>query len=323
MNELSYLNTMNETKFISIDPEVTPMRDIYNLMVGGVSPRPIALVSTISDSGINNLAPFSYFNAFGSNPPYVAFSPALSGRDGSPKDTLVNLEKHPECVIHAVSYSMVEQVSLSSTMYDAEIDEFSKSGFTPIDADLVKPKRVKESPFQMECKVEQIIPLGGDKGSGNLVLCRVLKFHINEECIVDDKIDPHMLDLVGRNGANNYTRASGESIFEVIKPRGIGIGIDHLPQHVLSSNILSASNLAQLGSILELPVEAEVDSFIASLETLESESTEYGRMAHEAYIHRDSQESDTIERFELSAKTALQHRDADFAIRALMAMNKL
>ncbi|MFY0628053.1 MAG: flavin reductase family protein [Reichenbachiella sp.] len=309
-----------EAKFITIDPEITPLRDIYSLMVGGISPRPIALVSTISKKGINNLAPFSYFNAFGSNPPYVAFSPALSGRDGSPKDTLINVENHPECVIHAVSHSMVEQTSLASTMYDADVDEFAKSGFTPVDSDLVQPKRVKESPFQMECKVEQIVPLGGDKGSGNLVLCRVLKFHVNENCLDGELIDPHKLDLVGRNGANNYTRASGASIFELIKPRGIGIGMDSLPDHILRSNILSASNLAQLGNLTQIPDEAEINAFIDSLSTLESESTEYGRMAHEAYIHRESQESDTLEKFELSAKIALQHRDAEFAIRALMTM---
>ncbi len=314
---------MEEVKFISIDPEATPLRDIYNLMVGGISPRPIALVSTISEMGINNLAPFSYFNAFGSNPPYVAFSPALGGRDAKPKDTLVNLEKHPECVIHAVSYAMVEQTSLASTMYDAEVDEFEKSGFTAIDSDLVKPKRVKESPFQMECKVEQIIPLGGDKGSGNLVLCRVLKFHLDENCLTGELIDPHKLDLVGRNGANNYTRASGQSIFEVIKPKGIGIGIDHLPAYILKSNILSASNLAQLGSLTQMPSDSEVSNVIDSLEKLESESTEYGRMAHEAYIHRESQKSETQEKFELSAKVALQHRDAEFAMKALMAMAKL
>ena len=110
--------------------------------------------------GISNLSPFSFFNAFGANPPIVAFSPSRRGRDASLKDTYSNLIETRECVIQVVTHSMVEQVSLASAEYTSDVDEFVKSGLTPIDSDLVKPKRVKESPFQMECKLVEMKSFG-------------------------------------------------------------------------------------------------------------------------------------------------------------------
>jgi flavin reductase (DIM6/NTAB) family NADH-FMN oxidoreductase RutF len=134
-----------------IIPAESSVPEVQRLLQGGIGPRPIALVSTVSKEGINNLSPFSFYNVFGANPPVIAFSPSRRGRDGSLKDTYLNLVETKECVVQAVTYSMVEQVSLASTEYERGIDEFVKSGLTPIDSDIVKPKRVKESPFQMEC----------------------------------------------------------------------------------------------------------------------------------------------------------------------------
>ena len=161
---------MKPSTFISVDPDHSDLKEVHNLLLGGVTPRPIALVSTLSAEGVPNLAPFSFYNAFGANPPYIAFSPALSGRDGSAKDTLLNLQDVPECVVHAVSHDIVEQMSLASSAFGPEVDEFIKAGFTALPSEKVKPFRVAESPFHMECQVEQIIPLGGTNGSGNLVL---------------------------------------------------------------------------------------------------------------------------------------------------------
>ena len=157
--------------------------EFHRLLLGGVGPRPIALVSTLSEDGKRNLSPFSFFNAFGANPPTVAFSPARRGRDGSLKDTYNNIKSSKECVINAVTYPMVEQISLASTEYETGVDEFIKSGLTALESDLVKPQRVKESPFQMECKLVELKSYGESGGSANLAICEVLKIHVSEDIL--------------------------------------------------------------------------------------------------------------------------------------------
>ena len=142
------------------DPKNFSVKEVHRLLIGGVGPRPIALVSTLSDDGIPNLSPFSFFNAFGANPPVIAFSPSRRGRDSSFKDTYHNLIKTKECVVQAVTYPIVEQVNVASVEYPAGINEFVKTGLTPIDSDIVKPQRVKESPFQMECKLLKMESFG-------------------------------------------------------------------------------------------------------------------------------------------------------------------
>ncbi|MCP5053116.1 MAG: flavin reductase family protein [bacterium] len=249
------------------EPKDIPIVDVFKLILSGVSPRPIALVATMSENGKANLSPFSFFNAFGCNPPYVAFSPSSRVRDGSRKDTYYNLVREKECTIQAVTYDMVEQVSLASTEYDTGVDEFVKSGLTPIPSDLVGAPRVKESPFQMECLLEKEVSLGDGKGSGNLMICRVVKFHVAEEVYGENGIDPHRLDLVARGGANYYTRASGNAIFEVEKPiQTKGIGYDRLPGHIRVSDVFSANNLAKLANVETVPGEAEVEALVRSVE---------------------------------------------------------
>ncbi|MBU2652530.1 MAG: flavin reductase family protein, partial [Bacteroidetes bacterium] len=239
---------------LHFEPKDIPIQQVHQYLLGGVQPRPIALVSTLSAEGYPNLSPFSFFNAFGANPPIVAFSPSRRGRDGTVKDTYNNLVATKECVIQAVPFAMVQQVSLASTEYPAGVDEFVKAGFTPEPSDLVKPARVKESPFQMECILKQMVDLGGLPASGNLAICEVVKFHIAEDIIVDNIIHPDLIDLVGRQSANYYTRASGDSVFEVAKPLArTGIGFDNLPKFIVHSHILSANNLAQLANSEQIP----------------------------------------------------------------------
>ncbi len=241
-----------------IEPKDITIPEVFALLLSGVSPRPIALVSTLSENGNANLSPFSFFNAFGCNPPYVAFSPSTRVRDGSKKDTYYNLVREKECTIQVVTHDIVEQVSLASTEYETGVDEFVKSGLTPVPSDLVKPPMVKESPFRMECVLEQEISLGEGKGSGNLMICRVVKFHVAEEIYGESGIDPQRMDLVARMGANYYTRASGNAVFEVEKPlRTKGMGYDKLPEHIKQSHIFSANNLAQLAGAESLPTEQE------------------------------------------------------------------
>lgn len=253
-----------EKKFITIEPKELKIPDLHQTLLGLVSPRPIAFASTIDKEGNPNLAPFSFFNVFSSNPPTVIFSPNRSGKTGKNKDTIHNLMDTMEVVINMVNFDIVQQMNVAACEYPADINEFIKSGLTPIESDLVKPFRVKETPAQLECKVEQIITLGSQGGAGNLVVCRVLKIHIDENIIHEKyKIDPHKIDLVARMGADFYCRASGNAVFEVPKPnQKMGIGFDNLPDFIKLHKDLTGNELGQLANLENLPSSEEIQNFI-------------------------------------------------------------
>ena len=244
-----------------IDPQTTPTLDFYQFMIASIAPRPIAFVSTQDDEGQVNLAPFSFFNAFSSNPPIVVFSVNRRVQDNTTKDTLSNIEDTMECVINMVSYSIVRQMALTGVNYPKGVNEFLKAGLTPIASTLVRPPRVKESPVQLECRVQRIIPLGTEGGAGHLIVCNILRMHINEDILDSNKkrIDPHKIDLVGRLGRFNYTRASGNAVFEIVQPeRPLVIGIDGLPENIRKSNILTGNNIAQIAGLVELPSKEDI-----------------------------------------------------------------
>lgn len=222
-------------------------------LCGGITPRPIALVSTIDGEGDRNLAPFSFFNAFGSNPPTIAFAPNRRGRDGSLKDTYRNIQATKEFGVATVSFAMTEQMNISSADYPSTIDEFVKSGFTPEKAKFIKPMLVKESPFQMECRLNQIIELGSGPGSGLMIIGEVLCFHIAEDCLLNNLPDPERLDQVGRNGGSFYTRAHGAALFQVAKPSGKPVGYDALPASLKASTFLTANDLGRLANTDHIP----------------------------------------------------------------------
>ena len=248
---------------ISIDVKSLNPMQIQGYLQGSVAPRPIAFASTIDANGVSNLSPFSFFNVFSSNPPILIFSPARRVRDNSVKHTLVNCQQTKQVVINIVNYAIVQQMSLSSTEYGNGIDEFLKSGLTPIASDLIKPFRVKESPVQFECVVNQVIALGTEGGAGNLVICEVVKIHI-DEAVLDAKgaIDPIKIDLVSRMGANWYSRAK-EGLFEVEKPvASLGIGVDLIPDFIKKSTIFDGNDLGKLGNIEALPSFEEIDIFV-------------------------------------------------------------
>lgn len=310
-----------ETKDLSV-PEV------HKLLLGGVAPRPIALVSTISKDGINNLSPFSFFNAFGANPPIVAFSASRRGRDATLKDTYNNLIETKECVIQAVTHSMVEQVSLASVEFSSGIDEFIKSGLTSIDSDLVKPKRVKESPFQMECKLLDMRSFGEGGAAANLAVCEVIKFHVAEDLFSNGIIDPIKIDLVARMSGDFYSRA-GSGVFVVEKPIGKKcIGYDQIPKHIRDSEIYSANDLGKFGNSESIPGDNDVKEFIKNLrdeKIADYESSEeaflryqrlneYKRMLKAALEIEDNQKR----YIELSVKCALNNNDMDFAWKAAL-----
>lgn len=248
---------------ISIDPKSITTAVLQGYLQGSVGPRPIAFASTIDEKGNPNLSPFSFFNVFSANPPILVFSPARRVRDTSVKHTLINCEATREVVINVVSFDMVQQTSLASTEYADGVNEFLKSGFTAIESDLVKPFRVKESPVQFECKVSQIIPLGTGGGAGNLILCEVIKLHI-DEAILDENgaIDQYKIDLVSRLGGNWYSR-SNQGLFEVPKPLStLGIGVDAIPNHVKNSIVFDGNDFGKLGNIEALPTTEEVSIFV-------------------------------------------------------------
>ena len=241
----------------SIDPAQTPIPDLHQFIIGAVAPRPIAFASTISADGTPNLAPYSFFNAFGSNPPTLIFSSNRRVRGNTTKDTLSNVEAHQEVVINVVNYQIVYQMSLASVEYPEDVSEFEKAGLTPIPSDLVKPFRVKESPVQFECKVNEIKALGDQGGAPNLIICEILRIHINEDVLDEnDRIDPQKIDLMGRMGRAFYCRAHGSNVFPILQPvKKIGVGVDNLPDAIRTSSILTGNNLAQLASVEAIPAQ--------------------------------------------------------------------
>jgi len=310
------------------EPKDLSVPEVHKLLLGGVAPRPIALVSTISKDGINNLSPFSFFNAFGANPPVVAFSPSRRGRDASLKDTYNNLIATKECVIQSVTHSMVEQVSLASAEFPPEYDEFIKSGLTPIDSDIVKPKRVKESPFQMECKVLEVKSFGDGGASANIAICEILKFHVAEDLFTDGIIDPVKIDLVARMSGDFYSRAK-EGVLIVEKPIGKKcIGYDQIPLHIRQSEIYSANDLGKFGNSESIPSDKEVKDFIAKISEEKIDNFEEGveeflgyqrladhkKMLKSALMIRENQKKN----IEFAVKVALQNNDTDFAWRAAL-----
>jgi flavin reductase (DIM6/NTAB) family NADH-FMN oxidoreductase RutF len=248
---------------ITIDPKSIETAKLQGYLQGSVGPRPIAFASTVDKNGTPNLSPFSYFNVFSANPPILVFSPARRVRDNSIKHTLINCEATGEVVINVVNFDMVQQTSLASTEYGDGVNEFLKAGFTAVPSDVVKPYRVKESPVQFECKVNQIISLGSEGGAGNLILCEVVRIHINE-AVLDAKgaIDQHKIDLVSRLGGSWYSR-SNQGLFEVPKPLStLGIGVDVIPDRIKKSLIFDGNDLGKLGNIEALPTPEEVSIFV-------------------------------------------------------------
>jgi flavin reductase (DIM6/NTAB) family NADH-FMN oxidoreductase RutF len=254
----------------TITPGEIPHRDMHQILLSGVAPRPIALVATINPDGSDNLAPFSFFNAYASKPPVLAIGPAISAATGKAKDTYLNLLDNGECTVNAVTYAMTEQISLASCDYERGTDEFFKAGLTKRPSELVKAHRVAESPFQMECTLMESIPLRRDiGGNGNIMLLEVKKLHVAENVFTDGRIDPQKLDLAARMGYDFYCRAHGSAIYEVKKPRWNGIGIDVLPEEIRMSTILTGNELALLAGVREMPQfsdtqAAEINQWLVS-----------------------------------------------------------
>ena len=220
-----------------------------------IAPRPICFASTIDKEGNVNLSPFSFFNLFSTNPPVVIFSPSRRVRDNTTKHTLQNILEVPEVVINIVTYDMVQQTSLASCEFPKGVNEFVKACFTPVPATVVKPPMVNESKINLECKVLEVKPLGTEGGAGNLVICEVIKMHIDDSLLdANKKIDQRKINHVARLGGDWYCVVNENNLFQVEKPNTqVGIGIDALPETIRSSKILSGNDLGQLANVQELP----------------------------------------------------------------------
>ncbi len=290
---------------LSFNPKDIPTKDLHQYLLGSVAPRPIAFASTIDKDGNPNIAPYSFFNAFSSNPPILVFSSNRKVVDNTTKDTLHNVMETGEVVINVVNYAIVRQMAVASISFPTDTSEFEKTGLTPIPSDEVKPFRIKESPVQMECKVRDIITLGDQGGAGHLIICDVVKMHIAEDVIDDrNRIDPHKIDLMGRMGRAYYVRASGDAIQTIVQPvMQVTIGYDQLPSHIKNSSILSANNLGQLAGIPELPNAESIADF---------------KNNNEAIDNILNGENSTIGLHELAKKVLDESDDRDTAIKALM-----
>jgi len=201
---------------VIVDPAVAGSREIANLLLSVILPRPIAFVSTLSAEGILNLAPFSYFTVASSTPPVVCFTPIVR-RDGTRKDTLLNIEATREFVVNVVSEEIAANMNLCSGEYPPEVDEFAVSGLTAVASDLVKPPRVRESHVNMECRLFKIVEISSKPGGGSLVLGEVVRFHVDDAVLNQGAVDPAKLRAIGRMGGPTYVRTTDR--FDLDRPQ--------------------------------------------------------------------------------------------------------
>lgn len=209
---------------MEIPADSRPQQSIYKLMIGSILPRPIGWISSMNEQGQPNLAPFSFFNAVGSNPPLVLFCPSVSTARQRKKDTFYNVKTTGEFVVNIVTESLVEAMNLTSGEYPSDVDEFAVAGLTAAPSVTVKPPRVAESPIHFECRVHQIVELGEDPGAGSVVIGRVLHVHVDDAILIgEDKIDLGKLQPIGRLAGSAYCRVT--DIFEMARPdvsKGLG-----------------------------------------------------------------------------------------------------
>jgi len=207
----------NYLAMISFDPADYSPRERYQKILPCVAPRPIAFVSSISAESIPNLAPFSFFNMGGGNPPSLVFSPTTN-RESQHKDTVLNIEETGEYVISVVTRDMAEKVNLASFEYPRGVSEWEKAGFTPLPATKVKASLVKESPVNFEMKLFQIVRHGDGPIAANYVIGEVVMCHMDERILTEGVADSAKLDLVGRLGQSWYSMTRPDDLFSLPRP---------------------------------------------------------------------------------------------------------
>ena len=290
----------------AILPNEIPVGQLHQLLVSTVAPRPIAFVSTVDKDGVENLAPYSFFNVFSSNPPTMVFSSNRKVSDNETKDTLHNVQATKEAVINIVSYDIVRQMSVASSPFDSGISEFEKTGLTAVASDLVKAPRVKEAPVNFECIVKDIITLGDEGGAGHLVICEVVKIHVSEHIFdKEGRVVPEQLDVVARMGRAYYSRAK-EGIFKIFQPMTKpSIGYDQLPDVAKNSDILTGNDLGEMAGLLDFPSQEMVLS-----------------MASDEYVNAAQKVENSLEEVEKYAQSLIKKGAFEKALAVLMYVDK-
>jgi flavin reductase (DIM6/NTAB) family NADH-FMN oxidoreductase RutF len=259
------------TKFREYNPKELELKDKHHLLLSSVAPRPIGFTTSKSKDGHINLAPFSFHNAFSSNPPMVGISPAFSGRTGEAKNTLTNILDTKEFTLSVVSFDMVEQMNICAAEYPSDVDEFEKSGLTKHPSKIVSTPGVAESPLIIECKFTQHIQFSDQPAGGNLLLGEIVYFHASEDVYDESgKIDPHKVDQVARMGYNWYSRAK-VGLFELPAPRFIPVGVDNLPQIVRDHSSFTGKLLASLASVEKIPKQDVIEDLSETYSRLSKE----------------------------------------------------
>jgi len=196
-----------------IDPQT--FDGFYRILTGVVVPRPIAFVSTMSKDGLINLAPYSFFNAVAYDPPTIVFSSSRRA-GGKLKDTLAHIEETGEFVVNIVVDDIAEAMNRTAAEYPSEVSEFEIAGLTPAPSQKVRPPRVAESPVNMECRLQQVVPLGQGDHQHGLVIGQVVLMHIRDDLIEGHRINHQRLKPTGRLAGSMYCHTS--DVFEMVRP---------------------------------------------------------------------------------------------------------
>ena len=245
------------------DPAADGPVAFFKIFSSAVAPRPIAFVSTVAPDGTKNLSPFSFFNFFSANPPVLVFSVSTPASGGE-KDTLRNVRESGECIIHITDRTLGDQLNLASAVYAPDIDEFEKAGLTAVAGDEVSAFRVAEAKIAMECRVRQIVPLGDQRASGNLVICDVVKLHADESILFEDgaSIDPRKFASLSRLGGEWYMETRPDALFELPRPPGgDAMGVKGVLAAAPLTSHLSMAERSILGTMSTPPEKAAVAEF--------------------------------------------------------------
>ena len=199
---------------MKIDFDNLDRHDCHQLLVGMVTPRPIAWVSTVAEDGTLNLAPFSFFGGLGSKPPFIYIS--IGSRRGEKKDTLINIEYAGDFVVNVVDESLAEKMNQTSANYPASVSEFTEVGLTALPSDKVKSPRLAESPISMECKLNRILEFGDSIDVNMVAIGEIVRVHVRDDVLSNGVVDPSKLKAIARLGADFYCRTG--DLFEMKRP---------------------------------------------------------------------------------------------------------
>jgi flavin reductase (DIM6/NTAB) family NADH-FMN oxidoreductase RutF len=219
---------------MKLDPGVLGIRDTYRMMVHLITPRPIAWVSSVSPAGVVNLAPFSFFNGVAASPPTLMFS-TVNRRDGSPKDTVRNVEATGQFVVNVVSHDLRVPMNATSEELPYDQSELDACGLTAVPSDRVRPPRIAGVKAAFECERHQNVNVGEGPLAANIVIGRILIIHVADEVLdANGNVDPRVLDTIGRMGGEGYTRTT--DLFYLPRPAAHGSKPNTLPKKTSSDS---------------------------------------------------------------------------------------